>query len=307
MHAPLRSPDQSEQVHQTWRHRDGAPHYFNSNLAREWIESYNQTGDQDSLCRFLEHAEPLVRSVIEYRNTVRHESADELLSRIRIKLWRSLKLFDPGKGSAFSFCAKIISSTSASAVAEAWARSERFAALNEQADSVFQFDPVASNNAIADIEARVRRIRTPCTDPSELAAQKWLISSFIDAEFGLRRCDASNAMMSVHGLTHAQSRRLFDLTLVSIRRELLTDRRLALIRPSSLARTRSEAIVRYARFLSAEEFTRLAVLLKDIAPSVVLTIDPSRACAIRRGCVEAVRANVNLILNGSATDRRLFA
>jgi hypothetical protein len=31
---------------------------------------------------------------------------------------------------------------------------------------------------------------------------------------------------------------------------------------------------RYARFLFVEEFTRLAALLRDVAPSVILTIAP---------------------------------
>jgi hypothetical protein len=125
-------------------------------------------------------------------------------------------------------------------------------------------------------------VRTPCRDENEIEAQRWLVSSFLDADFGLKRYEAADSMSTVYGLGHGQSRRLFDLTLVSIRRELLTDRPLAFIRPSSLARTRSEAIIRYVRFLSAEEFSRLACLLKDLAPSIVLTIDPTRACAIRR-------------------------
>jgi hypothetical protein len=256
--------------------------------------------------RILVHCEPLIRSILEFRNTTRHESIDELLSRIRIKLWRSIKLFNPAKGTAFSFVARVISSTAASIVSESWARNGRFCQFDETVDSVAVCDPVRSTEAISDIQFRVRQVKTPCTDLCELAAQKWLVESFLDAEFALRRHEAANSMMAVYNFGHSESRRLFDLTLIAIWRELLTGRRLAPVNPRSLAQTRSEAIIKYARFLSVDEFTQLAVLFKDVAPSVVLTIDPSRACAIRRGEFEAVRMNLDLILNGSPTDQRLF-
>jgi hypothetical protein len=98
---------------------------------------------------------------------------DELLSRIRIKIWRSARLYDPAKGSAFSFCAKVISSTAASAVGAAWAWNEHYCELADN-DAAAGCDPLASIEAVADIQARVRMVRTPCTDPYELEAQQWL-------------------------------------------------------------------------------------------------------------------------------------
>jgi hypothetical protein len=52
-------------------------------------------------------------------------------------------------------------------------------------------------------------------------------------------------------LGHGESRRLFDLTLVSIRRELLAGRWLKPVTPRSLVQTRSEAIIRLARSAKA--------------------------------------------------------
>jgi hypothetical protein len=57
------------------------------------------------------------------------------LSRIRIKLWRSLRLYNPAKGTAFSFCAKVISSTAPSAVGEPCARNGHFCPLDEATDT----------------------------------------------------------------------------------------------------------------------------------------------------------------------------
>jgi hypothetical protein len=275
MHAPLSiPPDQSRVHHHTWRNGSNGSHYFNSDYARTLIEEFNATGDE-TLNRFLTHAEPLIYSIIEYRNTIRHESADELLSRIRVKLWKSLRLYDPQKGTAFSFVARVIQSTSASIVAEAWARSEKFCEFNESSNAAFLCDPIASHDALADIRTRVREVRTPCRDRAELAAQRWLVDSFLDCEFYILRHQAANAMMEVYGLGHDQSRRLFDLTLVAVRRQLIDDRNLTPVVPSSLARTRSEALIRFAKFLNSPEFTRLVTLLKDVAPSIILTINPS--------------------------------
>jgi Sigma-70 region 2 len=306
MHAPLIPPRDSTLKHSTWRGGVNGTHYFDSTLARQLIESYNRSGDEGALCQFLEHAEPLICSIIQYRDTVRHESADELLSRVRIKLWRSVRLYDPAKGTAFSFVAKIIQTTLASAVGEAWSRSERFCPFSQSTDFAIQGDPVASTEAIADIQARVRMVRTPCRDQSEIDAQKWLVASFIDAEFALRRHEASDSMSMVYGLSHGESRRLFDLTLIAIRRELLAGRRLKPINPRSLVQTRSAAIVKYVRFVSADEFTRLATLTRDVAPSIILTVNRHNVCAIRRGEPEATRANLRLVLYGSPTDRPLF-
>jgi hypothetical protein len=46
--------------------------------------------------------------------------------------------------------------------------------------------------------------------------------------------------------------------------------------------------------------------MTDVPPHLVWTIDPSRTSEIRRGDAQAVNANVDLILHGSPTDRRLF-
>jgi len=122
---------QDESLYPSWRHPSGTKRYFDSDAARGWIEDYNRTGNAQSLNDLLEHIEPLARSILEYRSTTEHESIDELLSRIRIKVWQSIRLFDPARGSAFSFCAMIVSRAAMSAVAQSWNWSERFCALGE--------------------------------------------------------------------------------------------------------------------------------------------------------------------------------
>jgi DNA-directed RNA polymerase specialized sigma24 family protein len=293
------------QIYRTWRHHEGTNYYFDRDYARELIEEYNRTGDQQSLNDLLEHIEPLARSILEYRCTTRHESIDELLSRIRIKIWRSLRLYDPSRGSAFSFCAKIISSTAASIVGEAWNRQARFLVLDE-ADRCAAPSDASANEAIEEIEHLVRQVKTGCTNRYELDAQRWFVDSFIDCGFHIRRHEASDAVMKVFGLDHSRSRQLFDLTMVAVRRELIPDRRLSPVTAFDLRGTKIQALVRYAKYLSSSEFTRLAVLLRDVAPSVVLTVNPRNGCAIRRGDWQAIRFNLRLVLNGSPSDHPLF-
>jgi DNA-directed RNA polymerase specialized sigma24 family protein len=225
MHAPFGTLPESC-LHQSWRHRSdgGTQYYFDPLFAEKLINDYNRTSDSQALEDLLRHIEPLAKSILGYRNTVRHEALDELLSRIRVKVWRSLRLYDATRGSTFSFVAKIITSTAASTISENWKHAERFAPFEEAHEARTLFDPVGCNEALTEIEFKVRGLKTACTDPDELEAQKWLVESFLDSGFRLRRWESANAMMQVYGLTHARSRQLFDITMVAIRRELLPAR-----------------------------------------------------------------------------------
>jgi hypothetical protein len=289
----------------TWRFPNGTHHYFDADYAQSLIEQFNRTGETETLNKFLVHCEPLICSIAEYRATTKHEELDEIVSKIRLKLWRSVRLFDRTKGTSFSFVAKVISSTSASIVGECWQRSERF--INTT-DSVTFSVPAREGNChvIDDLEHKIRQIKTTCRDPFELEAQKWLVLSFIDAGFRLRRHEMADSAMIAFGLSHARSRQLHDLTLLEIRRELLGERRLSQILPADLAGTKIAALMRYGRYLKPEEFTKLAYLMKDLAPSLVLLVKPENICQMRRHLARAIRENLRLIIYGNLTARPLF-
>jgi hypothetical protein len=243
----------------TWRHPNGGgTHYFDSARAAEWIEQFNATGDPYAINALLDHSRPLLVSLFKYPAAPKHVALDELLAATQVKIWKSARLFDAGRGNSFSFIARIANSVMASAITDVWHRCERFAALDEGVESAAAYNPLASTEALAEIVHRVRMVKTPCTDPCELAAQRWLVASFIDCEFHIRRHEASDSMTTVYGIFYTRSRWIYDMTLVAVRRELINDRRLNPIAPASLVRTRSAGLIRYARFLSGEEFTRLA-------------------------------------------------
>jgi hypothetical protein len=290
----------------TWRHRDGTGrHYFDAAYAQSLIERFNQTGDVETLNKFLIHCEPLIRSVCQYRATDRHEELEEIVSKIRIKLWRSVRLFDRTKGTSFSFVAKVISSTSASIVSECWRRSERF--VNSTDDVIYSVSAQASSReVIDDLEFRIRSIKTTCRDPSEIEAARWLVTSFVSCNFSLRRHEVSDATRLVFGLSHARSRQLHDETLLSVRRELIGERRLRPVTPADLAGTKSAALMRYSRYLKPDEFTKLACLMKDLAPILVLRARQENALRILHGDGEAARQNLELVIYGSPDARPLF-
>jgi hypothetical protein len=275
-----------------------------------------------ALNALLIHCEPLIKSIAQYRATDRHEQLEEIVSQIRVKLWRSLRLFDPARGTSFSFVARVISSVSASIVAEAWRRGERFVSLEEvrrqtMGENAYTLEdrelaplqaPAGDRHATEHIEYLIRSIRTTCTAPEELAAQRWLVLSFLDCGFRLARHEVADACMAVFDvLTHRRARELHDATLIEIRRAVLGERRLVPIGPRDLARSRLAALAKLAPLLDAEQFTRLCVLLKDLAPAIIFLAKPQNTAAIRRGEPEPTRENLALVLNGNPNATPLFA
>jgi hypothetical protein len=289
----------------SWRHHEGTTHYFDSDYAGKLIEEFNANGATEPLQALLVHVEPLAKSILEYRASTKHEELDELLARIRLKLWKSLRLFNPAKGTAFTFCAQVINSAAMSTVGEVWAYRDKYFELNDE--NGFTASPaLGSAEALDDIVYRVRQAKSACRNPYERRAQRWFIESFIDAGFVLRRHEAADAVMQVFSITHARSRQLHDLTMLEVRRQLIGEKRLPLITPDLLRGTKIQAINRYAKFLSENDFSKLAVLLRDLAPSLVLLMRPENACRIRRGEPEATRNNLRLILDGEPRARPLF-
>jgi hypothetical protein len=57
---------------------------------------------------------------------------------------------------------------------------------------------------------------------------------------------------------------------------------------------------KYAKYLSSAEFSKLAVLLHDIPPAAILSVNRTNIAAIRNGEAQVVRENVQLILFGGA-------
>ena len=65
-------------------------------------------------------------------------------------------------------------------------------------------------------------------------------------------------------------------------------------------------MIRYSNFLSPEEFNKLAVLMKDLAPTLVILVRPQNAAGIKAGHWESVRKNLMIVLEGDDRASPLF-
>lgn len=111
----------------------------------------------------------------------------------------------------------------------------------------------------------------------------------------------------VFGLSHCRSRQLNDLALLEVRRLLWEESSHKPIVPHQLRGTKGLPLIWYSNFLTPEEFSRFAILIKDLAPYLVVLIRPQNQAKIRAGQWAAVRENLELILNGIPEATPLFA
>lgn len=112
--------------------------------------------------------------------------------------------------------------------------------------------------------------------------------------------------MKVFRLTHRRARQLYILTLLEIRRVLWDETRHEPVTPIALRGTKGLPLVKYTNFLTLEEFSKFAALMKDLAPYLVIAIKPSNEAGIRNGNWQAIRENLELILNGVPGASPLF-
>lgn len=290
----------------TWRHPNGARHSFQNGYVEELIAEWKETGDLETLGEILTAAAPLIEQVCRYRCTDKYEELEELIAKIQIKLMKSVRHFDPERGKAYSFVSHVIKTMSCSLVQDRKNYCARVAQIED--DTIWDKIPAPEidSHRLEDLAFKVRRVRTTCSDIYELRAQRWIVESFIDAGFKIRRHEVANACMFAFGLSHERSRQLHDLTLLEIRRQLIGERRLREIRPGDLERTKIRAIIPFARYMNGQAFTRFATLMTDLAPSLVILVKVGNAGRIRRGEPEAIRENLGLVIHGDPTALPLF-
>jgi len=134
------------------------------------------------------------------------------------------------------------------------------------------------------------------------------IESFLADGFDSRRHECANAAMSVHNLSHERSRELYDLTMLEVRRlvyDVLPPRQP--ITAGRLLGTRAVWMTRYAPLMSASEFSKFVVLMRDLAPYVLLIIDPANKNSHRLDrSAQVGRKNIELVLNGDPSAKPLF-
>jgi hypothetical protein len=284
------------------------PHWDNARI-EQLITQYKTSGNLESLSSIVELTETRVLTLIRFYKSARYVTEDELLSDVNFKLMRAVDKFDPTKGTAFTFLSRVVSNTLSTSVTNARNTSNRYTELSSAVAQRLVCE-TEDKTAIDDIAHRIKsQAKTALTDETELAAQRWYVKSFTQDGFESRRHECANAAMGVHQLSHERSRELYDLTMLEVRRILYDDvaRKRSPIIPGQLHGTKLAWLTRYAHLMSVPgEFTKFVILMRDLAPYVLLIIDRDNNNSHRHDRKTVGRKNIELILNGDRDAVPLF-
>jgi hypothetical protein len=286
----------------------GATSHLDNARLEEIITRYQTQGDVESLGEIVKLTQTRAQTLIRFYKTTRYRPEDELLSDVNWKLMRAVDKFDPAKGSAFTFVSQVIWSTLSTSVMSAKRSAQKYAEFDS---SLANRLPANAENldGLHDLRHRIKAsVKTTLTDESELSTQRWYVDSFTAEGFDARRHDCADAAMAVYGLSHSRSRELYDLTMLEVRRVLYDDvKKRPQVVPGRLTGTKLAWLIRYAPLLSAAEFTKLAVVMRDLAPYVLLLVDrDNRENRRRDRSVRIARKHLEVIIYGDPAALLLF-
>ena len=246
--------------------------YFAEAAALALFKRWKAEEDLVSLNELLKLCLPIVERLISVRHTARFESVEELTSFVLLRLSRGLqRLYDPNRGKLFTFITKSTEHALIDAVRRKRRETCRLQPLDDFLLNSLSVNGQEHGEALDDIRHRVMHVKTVSTCPFERDAQRWLVKNLVDSNFVFRRHQAADAMTIVYSLSPERSRKLYDITLLSIRRELIDERKLKPVRREELIGTRAKALLRYKERLSELQFARLVFLMQNLAPAIIET------------------------------------
>ena len=221
----------------------------------------------DALLRLLI---PIIETVICKKLGFVSEDYPEIRAYVLRRLSRGLSnRYDPARGSLFNFTTKLTENSLVDLLRRKVARAKYFVPLDDEMISQFGVNGADHRHAAAEIAYRVMQVKTISTDRNEIAAQRWLVRNLLVSGFRFYRHEAADAMTVVYAIDPVRSRRLYDITLLSIRRTLVGERKLKPVQTGALSGTREKALLRYRSRLSEAEFARLVYLMRNLAPSLI--------------------------------------
>lgn len=278
----------------------GAEHLFHEEQIKELVVEWQRDREPKVLDEILRRCEPALTGTLLARNGYSAD-LDELLNALRVRVWKRLSKYNPDKGRIFTF----VSLIAGHGLTETWHRqnlqTHRYPAADFGLLEQLKYataPEVYRNEILDDIIWRIYQTRTVCTDPHELESQRWLVHSFLKAEFKLRRHTAADATVIVHGLDPSRARKIHDYTMLEIRRTLLGVVGIPEVTPDSLRGTRANALRKYADRLSSEDFAKLIYLMRNLAPAIIDAPDQ-----VLNGLV----ISLEHVLNGHPEARPLFS
>jgi hypothetical protein len=160
---------------------------------------------------------------------------------------------------------------------------------------------------------KLLQVRTICSRPNELRAQRWLVRSLIQTEFALPRREAVRCLRIVFSVDLAPARLLHDQTLLELRRSTLDGRtHYPKVNEAVLRDKRERGLLKFRPFLSQVEFNKLIYLMRNLAPEILnhriqqqlRALNGTRNSQTEQ---EVIRRNLDHALNGYPDSRPLFS
>jgi hypothetical protein len=250
----------------------GSKHIFDEVVIKALVLDWQEDKSEATFEKILQLIDGMVHAIVYTRGIHRYEDMDEIMQKLRIKIWRVLDMFDVERGSIHNFLTIVVHNTLGHINTELINRAARFCStesLNGERSILDRTPaPETDTSPTDDLTYRLMQVRTTRHDPQELEAQRWLVKSFIDAGFLIRRYEAANAMTKVYGIPGDRSRQLYDETLVEIRRQVIEF--IKIPKAGKMRGTRQKPLAPLRDSMSEERFDKLVFLLRGIAPSVRL-------------------------------------
>jgi hypothetical protein len=253
---------------------------------------YRESGALEELHRLLRLLVPVIEAVVCRKLGRISGDFDEIRSYALRKLSRGLaRNYDPARGSLFNFTTKTAENALVDRLRRKASWDRCFVPLDAEILARFGVNGADHRHAVAEITYRTMQVRTTVRDGHEREGQRWLVRNLLASGFRFYRHEGANALSVVYGIPSARARRLYDMTLLSIRRALIGERRLRPVDSATLRAHRVKPLLRYRAALSEAEFTRLIYLMRKVAPAII----------------ESGEFTLNDVLYGPPNERPLFS
>jgi hypothetical protein len=243
---------------------------FDEPAAQAVYRGYKESGAIAEMDRLLRLLLPVAETVVCKKLGYISGEFDEIRSYVLLRLCRGLtRRYDPVRGSLFNFTTKLTENCLIDQLRRKASRDKYFIALDDVMLARFCANGATHKYVVCDLVYRVMQVRTVFCDRHELEAQRWLVRNLVVSDFCFHRWQAANSMTIVYDIPPERARQLYDITLLSVRRMLIGERKLKPVSASDLRATRAKALVRYRAQLSEAEFARLVYLMRNLAPSLI--------------------------------------
>jgi hypothetical protein len=242
--------------------------HFDEDTILPLVLKWQETKEECLLKEIFKKSDCMIRALVFSRGIYQYMEINEIISLIHIKIWRGLHLYTPLRGRLYSFLVRVIHNRITQAQLDTKKVVHHESLDSEEMENAAKYED-DDGAGMEELEHKIMKVKTICTDPKELEAQRWLVKSLISSSFEIRRHHAANAMTRVYGIHGGRSRQLHDYTLLEVRRALLQGIKIPKVYVRELDGTRQKHLKKYREFLTGANFNRLVFLMKNLSISII--------------------------------------